>query len=74
MKKILLILVCLVLFAGTGCGTAKKVTVTVGNAFKTAGVATGKAAVTAGKATTWPVKKVREAITGNQEETEESRE
>lgn len=52
MTKVSILLISLVLCAGTGCGTTRKVGATVGKAAKTAGKATSKVAVRAGKATT----------------------
>ena len=72
MKKALIILISLVLYAGIGCATTKKAGTTVGGAFKTAGKATGKAAVTAAHATTkatrWTVRKTRGASKDNEAE------
>jgi hypothetical protein len=75
LRGVLVAAVCLILAAGAGCATTKKVGGKVGGAFKTAGQATGKAAVTAGKATgkaaTWTADKTTDAVSGDDDEPEE---
>ena len=71
MRKILTIVLCLVLFVGSGC----KVTQKVGNAFKTAGTATAKAVVITGKSIGKATTKTWKKITGRKKEkTKETKE
>jgi len=69
MKRIIVAVFYLILLFGTGCGTAQKITSTVGGAFVTAGKATSQAVVTAGKKT---CKATTKATTWVAQETEES--